>query len=84
MNKELQCRPTPEHKLFYVYHNHEYGGSSYLLWSTIHPSEDQVVESLENDSEPEKEYQETLDKAKALIEALSYENSVSQEKVYTA
>jgi len=36
------------------------------------------------DSDPEQEYQETLDKAKALIEAISYEDSVSREKICSA
>ena len=35
------------------------------------------------DSDPEKEYQETLDKAKALIEAVSYEDSISKQKVHS-
>ena len=35
------------------------------------------------DSEPEKEYQETLDKAKALIEAILYEHSLSKQKIHS-
>jgi len=44
----------------------------------------QVGGGIVQDSSPEKEYQETLDKAKALIEALHYENSISKQKVYSA
>ncbi|MCQ9207132.1 MAG: aminodeoxychorismate synthase component I [Omnitrophica bacterium] len=35
------------------------------------------------DSEPEREYRETLDKAKALIEAISYESSVPKREVHS-
>ncbi|MGB2706090.1 MAG: aminodeoxychorismate synthase component I [Candidatus Omnitrophota bacterium] len=35
------------------------------------------------DSDPEKEYQETLDKAKALIEAISYETGLPKQKAYS-
>ena len=35
------------------------------------------------DSDPEREYQETLDKARALIEAISYESSVPEREVHS-
>lgn len=41
----------------------------------------QVGGGIVYDSDPEKEYQETLDKAKALIEAISYEHSLSKQQV---
>ncbi len=43
----------------------------------------QVGGGIVYDSDPEKEYQETLDKAKALIEAISYEHSLSNQQVYS-
>ena len=36
------------------------------------------------DSDPEKEFQETLDKAKALIEAIYYESSLLKQKIHSA
>lgn len=48
-------KPTPEHKLFSVYHHHEYGSTQWLLWSVIFPTKQQVVESLGIDFEPEKD-----------------------------
>lgn len=47
-------RPSLKHMLFAIYHSHEYGSSQWLLWSEIVPSEEQVVEYLEIDFEPEK------------------------------
>lgn len=47
------CLPSPKHKLFAVYHSHEYGSTQWLLWSEIVPNEEQVVESLGIDFEPE-------------------------------
>ena len=44
----------------------------------------QVGGGIVYDSDPEKEYQETLDKAKALIDAISYEDSLRKQKVYSA
>ena len=44
----------------------------------------QVGGGIVQDSSPEKEYQETLDKAKALIEALHYEDSISKQKIHSA
>lgn len=41
----------------------------------------QVGGGIVYDSDPEKEYQETLDKAKALIEAISYEHGLSDQQV---
>ena len=41
----------------------------------------QVGGGIVYDSDPEREYQETLDKAKALIEAISYEHSISKQQV---
>ncbi len=55
------CRPSPKHKLFAVYHSHEYGSTHWLLWSDIVPSEEQVVESLGIDFEPETENGEYID-----------------------
>ena len=46
-------RPTPRHKLFAIYHKHEYGSTQWLLWSEIFPTEEQVVTSLDLDFEPE-------------------------------
>lgn len=48
-------QPSSEHKLFAVYHHHEYGSTQWLLWSTIFPTEEQVVESLGIEFEPEKD-----------------------------
>ena len=47
--------PSPKHKLFAVYHNHEYGSTQWLLWSEIFPTEEQVVEALGFCFEPEKD-----------------------------
>ena len=44
----------------------------------------QVGGGIVYDSDPEKEYEETLHKGKALIEAISYENSVYKQKVHSA
>ena len=44
----------------------------------------QVGGGIVYDSDPEKEYQETLDKAKALINAISYEHSLSKQHLYSA
>ena len=53
---KLKLFPTQEnHKLFSVYHSHEYGSSHYLLWSEIFPNEAQIIQALEIDFEPEKE-----------------------------
>jgi para-aminobenzoate synthetase component 1 len=43
----------------------------------------QVGGGIVYDSDPEREYQETLDKAKALIDAVSYENSLSKQPIHT-
>ena len=51
----LQYRPTPKHKLFAIYHQHEYGGTQWLLWSEVFPTEEQTVEALSLNFEPEKE-----------------------------
>lgn len=48
-------QPSPEHKLFAVYHHHEYGSTHWLLWSPIFPQEEQAVEALGIDFEPEKD-----------------------------
>lgn len=47
--------PSPKHKLFAVYHHHEYGSTQWLLWAEIIPNEEQVVEALGIDFEPEKD-----------------------------
>ena len=39
---------------------------------------------FQDDSDPEKEYEETLDKGKALIEAIRHEGSVSKHAVRSA
>ena len=54
MNETIN-QPSPNHKLFAIYHHHEYGGGIHLLWSETFPTEEQVVESLEIDFEPEKQ-----------------------------
>lgn len=46
-------QPSPEHKLFAIYHHHEYGSTQWLLWSEIFPNEEQVVTALNIDFEPE-------------------------------
>lgn len=48
-------QPSPRHKLFAVYHHHEYGSTQWLLWSDILPTEEQVVTTLGIDFEPEKD-----------------------------
>lgn len=30
-----KSQPSPKHKMFAIYHHHEYGSSQYLLWSKI-------------------------------------------------
>jgi len=45
--------PSPQHKLFAVYYHHEYGSTQWLLWSEVFPTEEQVVESLGLNFEPE-------------------------------
>lgn len=47
-------QPSPEHKLFAIYHNHEYGSTQFLLWSKVFPTEEQAVESIGINFEPEK------------------------------
>jgi len=42
-------------RLFSVCHQHEYGSTHWLLKSPIFPNEDQVVETLNIDFEPEKD-----------------------------
>jgi len=44
----------------------------------------QVGGGIVHDSLPEQEYQETLDKARALIEAVSHENSISKQEIHSA
>lgn len=48
-------QPSPKHKLFAVYHHHEYGSTQWLLWSEFPPTEAQVVVTLDIDFEPEKD-----------------------------
>ncbi len=43
----------------------------------------QVGGGIVYDSDPGKEYEETLDKAKALIETISYERSLSKQKIHS-
>lgn len=50
----MMSQPSPEYKLFAVYHHHEYGSSQWLLWSKIFPTERQTIELLDMDFEPEK------------------------------
>ncbi len=52
---EAITRPSPQHKLYGIYHNHEYGGTHWLLWSEIFPNEKQVVETLGIDFELDKD-----------------------------
>jgi len=52
---EAIVRPSPQHKLYSIYHNHEYGGTHWLMWSEIFPNKEQLVEALEIDYEPEKD-----------------------------
>lgn len=51
----MMNRPSDKHKLYGVYHHHDYGSSHYLLWSEIFPNENQAVEALQIDFEPEKD-----------------------------
>lgn len=51
----MMNRPSDKHKLYSVYHQHAYGSSHYLLWSEIFPNENQVVEALQIDFEPEED-----------------------------
>lgn len=48
-------QPSPEHKLFAIYYRYRCGSDQYLFWSDKFPTEDQIVESLGLDFEPEKE-----------------------------
>lgn len=48
-------RPSLKHKLFAVYHHHEYGSTQWLLWSKFLPTEGQIIEALGIDFEPEKD-----------------------------
>ena len=48
-------KPSEKHKLYAVYHHHEYGSTQWLLWADIVPSEEQIVETLGLDFEPEKD-----------------------------
>ena len=52
---EAIARPSPQHKLYGIYHHHEYGGTHWLLWSEIFPNEEQVVQALAMDFEPGKD-----------------------------
>lgn len=47
-------QPSPKHKLFAVYHHHEYGSTQWLLWAEIVPTKEQIVETLDIVFEPEK------------------------------
>lgn len=55
MKTNSMCQPSPQHKLYSIYHHHEYGGTHWLLWSEIFPNEEQVVETLQIEFEPEKD-----------------------------
>jgi hypothetical protein len=48
-------RPSPKHYLYAVYHHHKYGSSQWLVWADAFPNEEQIIESLEIDFEPEKD-----------------------------
>jgi hypothetical protein len=51
----ILSQPSPKHRLFAIYHQHEYGSTQWLLWSEIFPTEEQVIETLGIDFEPEKD-----------------------------
>ena len=46
--------PSPNHKMFAVYHYHEYESTQWVLWSEVFPTEEQIVETLDIDFQPEK------------------------------
>ncbi len=48
-------QPSSKHKLFAVYHQHEYGSTQWLLWSKFPPTEEQIVKVLHINFEPEKD-----------------------------
>ncbi len=48
-------QPGPKFNLYGVYHHHEYGGSTYLLWSDHDPSEQEVIVACGMDFEPDKD-----------------------------
>ena len=52
--KSLQP-PGPGFKLYGVCHNHEYGGSIYLVWADHDPSEREIVAACGMDFEPNRE-----------------------------
>ena len=47
--------PGPEFALYGVYHNHEYGGSIYLVWSDHQPSEEEAVTACGMEFEPDRD-----------------------------
>jgi len=54
---EVECierELTHLNKTFAVYYHHEYGSTQWVIKSPIYPSEEQVVETLGIDFEPEK------------------------------
>ena len=52
MSVDNLTQPSPEHKLFSVYHNRAYRSTQYLLWSPIVPTKEQVIETLDISFEP--------------------------------
>ncbi len=48
-------RPGPNFTLYGVYHHHEYGGSTYLLWADHDPSEEEVILACGIDFEPDRD-----------------------------
>ena len=46
--------PSNEHKLFAVYHGHTYGYTQWLVWSKTHPTQEELLTTLDIYFEPEK------------------------------
>lgn len=59
-------RPSPEHRMFAVYHHHEYGSTQWVIWSIVEPTEEHVVTKLEIDFEPEKDEFIAVEEIKAV------------------
>ena len=48
-------RPRPNFNLYGIYHHHQYGGSTYLLWSDHDPLEEEVTAACGIDFEPDRD-----------------------------
>lgn len=60
--------PSPDHKMYAVCHTHEYESSMYVIWSLVHPTEEQAVEALNLDYEPEKEERVDIEEISEIVE----------------